>query len=47
MFSFPYVDGLTNVVTFVEARHSGVEDSGQLWIWVFEIITQLNLSGLF
>lgn len=43
MFNFPYLDSLTNVeFTFVEARHSEVEDSDQLGIWVFEIITQLN-----
>jgi len=43
MFSFPCLDSLTNSdFELVEARLTEVEDSGQLWIWVFEIITQLN-----
>ena len=42
MFNFLCLDSLTNANAFVEARHSEVEDSGQLGIWVFEIITQLN-----
>ena len=37
MFNILYMDSLTNEFTFVEARHSEVEDSGHLGmsnIWV-------------
>ena len=43
MFNFLCLDSLTNSnLESVEARLTEVEDSGQLGIWVFEIITQLN-----
>ena len=43
MFKFPIL-GQSNKFQseFVEARLTEVEDSGQIGIWVSEIITQLN-----